>query len=89
MTIRYRNDLENILSDVKKLRLQGLPARKIASELDRLGYKKPSQTEGWQTHHVLQLLEELRRRGELPKRGQFKERFQQLEQEPACHFPKY
>ncbi len=89
MSIRYRNDLENILSDVKKLRLAGLPARKIASELDRMGYKKPSQTVGWQTHHVLQLLEELRRRGELPPRGRFKEQFQQLEQEPACHFPKY
>jgi hypothetical protein len=37
----------------------------------------------------LQLLAELRRRGELPPRGQFKEQFQQLEQEPACHFPKY
>jgi hypothetical protein len=89
MTIRYRDDLDNILSDVKKMRLAGLPARKIASELDRRGYKKPSPTVAWQTHHVLQLLEELRKRGELPKRGQFKERFQQLEQEPACHFPKY
>ncbi len=75
--ILSHNDLEEILLVVKKLRLQGLTARRIASELDRLGYKKPSQVR-WQTFHALQLLAELRRRGELPPRGQFKERFQQF-----------
>ena len=89
MSILNHNDLENILLDVKELKLAGLTAKKIASELDRLGYKKPSPTVGWQTHHVLKLITELRRRGEIPPRGQFKAKYQLVEQNLSCHYPKY
>ena len=87
MSILDHNDLENILLDVKRLKLEGLPARKIASELDRLGYKKPCRTVRWQTHHVLNLIKELRRRGEIPPIGKFKEQFQASAQKISCHFP--
>lgn len=40
MSILAHNEHENILLDVKRLKLQGLTARRIAAELDRLGYKK-------------------------------------------------
>ena len=86
MSILGHNDLENILLDVKELKLAGLTAKKIASELDRRGYKKPSPTVSWQTHHVLKLIAELRRRGEIPPRGQFKAKYQLTEQRPAYHF---
>lgn len=86
MSILDHNDLENILLDVKRLKLEGLPARKIASELDRMGYKRPCRTVRWQTHHVLNLIKELRRRGEIPPRGQFKAKYQLTEQRPAYHF---
>lgn len=89
MSILDHNDLENILLDVKRLKLEGLPARKIASELDRMGYKRPCRTVRWQTHHVLNLIKELRRRGEIPPRGQFKVLFQASEQNISCHYPKY
>jgi len=88
MSILNHNDLENILLDVKELKLAGLTAKKIASELDRLGYKKPSPTVSWQTHHVLKLIAELRRRGELPAIGHFKEQFRPSAQKISCHYPK-
>jgi len=89
MSILDHNDLENILLDVKKLKLQGLTAKKIASELDRKGDRKPSPTVTWQTHHVLNLIKELRRRGELPPIGKFKEQFQASEQKISYSYPKY
>jgi repressor of nif and glnA expression len=89
MSILGHNDLENILLDVKRLKLQGLTARKIASELDRLGYKKPCRTVRWQTHHVLNLIAELRKRGEIPPRGQFKAKYQLAEQKISYLYPKY
>ncbi len=88
MSILAHNEHENILLDVKRLKLQGLTARRIAAELDRLGYKKPCKTVTWQTHHVLNLIAELRKRGEIPPRGQFKEQFQASEQKISCHYPK-
>lgn len=87
MSILAHNEHENILLDVKRLKLQGLTARRIAAELDRLGYKKPCKTVTWQTHHVLNLIKELRRRGELPPIGKFKEQFQASAQKISCHFP--
>jgi hypothetical protein len=89
MSTRRYNDLENILVDVKRLKLAGWTAKKIASELDRLGYKKPSPTVSWQTHHVLKLIAELRKRGEIPPLGQFKAKYQLTEQNLSCHYPKY
>jgi len=89
MSILAHNDLENILLDVKRLKLQGLTAKKIASELDRRGYKKPSPTVTWQTHHVLNLIAELRKRGEIPPRGQFKAKYQLVEQKLSYRYPKY
>ncbi len=89
MSILAHNEHENILLDVKRLKLQGLTARRIAAELDRLGYKKPCKTVTWQTHHVLNLIKELRRRGEIPPIGKFKEQFQASEQKISCHYPKY
>ena len=59
MSVKHHNDLENILSDVKRLRLQGLTARRIAAEIDRMGYKRPAPTVAWQTYHILQLIAEL------------------------------
>jgi hypothetical protein len=89
MSILDHNDLENILLDVKRLKLQGFTAKKIASELDRKGYRKPSPTVTWQTHHVLNLIAELRKRGEIPPRGQFKAKFQASEQNLSYRYPKY
>ena len=89
MSILNHNDLENILLDVKELKLAGLTAQQIAIELDRLGYKNPSPTVSWQTHHVLKLIAELRKRGEIPPRGQFKEQFQASEQKISYRYPKY
>lgn len=54
---------------VKELRLSGMTARKIADELDRMGYKRPAPKDAWQTQHVLRLIKELRRREQLPPRG--------------------
>ena len=88
MSVLDHNNLENILLDVKRLKLQGWTAKNIASELDRMGYKKPSPTVGWQTHHALKLIAELRKRGEIPPRGQFKAKYQLAEQKLSCHYPK-
>ena len=88
MSVKHHNDLENILSDVKRLRLEGLTARKIAAELDRLGYKRPAPTVAWQTYHILQLIAELRKRKEIPARGQFKEQYRPPAQKLYCHCPK-
>jgi hypothetical protein len=88
MSVKHHNDLENILSDVKRLRLEGLTARKIAAELDRLGYKRPAPTVAWQTYHILQLIAELRKRKEIPARGQFKEQYRPPAQKLSCHCPK-
>jgi len=88
MSVKHHNDLENILSDVKRLRLEGLTARKIAAELDRLGYKRPAPTVAWQTYHILQLIAELRKRKEIPARGQFKEQYRPPAQKLSCHFSK-
>lgn len=88
MSVKHHNDLENILSDVKRLRLQGLTARRIAAEIDRLGYKRPAPTVAWQTHHVLNLIQELRRRKELPPIGKFKEQYRPPAQKLSCHCPK-
>jgi hypothetical protein len=89
MSVLAHNDLENILLTVKELRLQGLTARRIAAELDRLGYKRPCRTVAWQTYHALQLIAELRRRGEIPPRGQFKAKYQLVEQKLSYLYPKY
>ena len=88
MSILAHNDLENILSDVKRLRLQGLTARRIAAELDRLGYRRPSPATAWQTYHVLNLITELRKREELPPIGKFKEQYRPPAQRLSCHCPK-
>ena len=88
MSVKHHNDLENILSDVKRLKLAGVPARKIASELDRLGYRKPSPTTTWQTYHVLNLITELRRRGEIPPIGQLRAQSRPPAQKLSCHFSK-
>ena len=88
MSVKHHNDLENILSDVKRLRLQGMTARRIAAELDRLGYRRPSPATAWQTYHALQLIAELRKRGEIPPIGKFKEQYRPPAQKLACHCPK-
>lgn len=87
MSVKHHNDLENILSDVKRLRLGGLTARRIAAEIDRMGYKRPSPTVAWQTHHVLNLIQELRKRGELAPIGQFKAQSRPPAQKLSCRFP--
>lgn len=87
MSILAHNDLENILSDVKRLRLEGLTARRIAAKLDRLGYKRPAPTVAWQTYHVLNLITELRKRGELAPIGQFKAQSRLPAQKLSCRFP--
>ena len=87
MGVLDHNDLENILVTVNEWKLAGLPARKIASELDRMGFRRPSPTVAWQTHHVLNLIQELRKRGELAPIGQLRAQCQEAEQTPAYHFP--
>ncbi len=87
MGVLDHNDLENILLTVKELKLAGLPARKIASELDRMGFRRPSPTVAWQTHHVLNLIQELRKRGELAPIGQFKAQSRPPAQKLSCRFP--
>ena len=69
MPVLSHHDLENILSTVKELRLAGWTVRKIADELDRMGYKKPAPKDAWQVQHVLRLIQELRRRQQLPPHG--------------------
>lgn len=89
MPVLSHHDLENILLTVKELRLAGWTARKIADELDRLGYKRPAPKDAWQTQHTLQLIAELRRRGQLPPRGKMvKAKYRRPAQKPACHFQK-
>lgn len=88
MPVLSHNDLENILLTVKELRLAGMTARKIADELDRLGYKRPAPKDAWQTQHTLQLIKELRRRGQLPPLGKkVKAQCRRPVQKPSCHFP--
>lgn len=88
MSILNHHDLENILLDVRELKLSGLTARKIAAGLDKMGYKTPLSHTGWQTHHVLKLIEELRRREMLPqKEEKVKAQYRRPAQKPACHFP--
>jgi len=83
------HDLENILLTVKELRLSGMTARKIADELDRIGYKRPAPKDAWQTQHALQLIKELRRRGQLPPLGKrVKAQYRRPVQKPSCHFQK-
>jgi len=85
MPILSHHDLENILLTVKELRLDGWTARRIAGELDRLGFKRPA----WQTQHTLQLIAELRRRGQLPPLGEkVKAQCRRPAQKPSCHSPK-
>ena len=89
MPVLSHNDLENILLTVKELRLAGWTARKIAGELDRLGFKRPAPKDAWQTQHTLQLIAELRRRGQLPPLGnKVKAQCRRPAQKPACHSPK-
>jgi hypothetical protein len=88
MPVLSHHDLENILLTVKELRLAGWTARRIASELDRLGYKRPAPTVAWQTQHSLQLIQELRRREQLPPLGErVKAQYRRPAQKPSCHFP--
>jgi hypothetical protein len=89
MSVKHHNDLENILSDVKRLRLQGLTARRIAAEIDRMGYKRPAPTVAWQTYHILQLIAELRKRKEIPPIGQLRAQSRPPAQKLSCHCPKY
>jgi len=89
MSALNHNDLENILLTVRELRLSGWTARRIASELDRLGYKRPATTVAWQTQHALQLIAELRRRNELPPlREKVKAQCRRPAQKPFSHYPK-
>jgi len=88
MSVKHHNDLENILSDVKRLRLEGLTARRIAAEIDRMGYKRPAPTVAWQTYHILQLIVELRQRGELAPIGQLRAQSRPPAQKLSCHFSK-
>lgn len=89
MPVLSHNDLENILLTVKELRLSGMTARKIADELDRLGFKRPAPKDAWQTQHVLRLIQELRRRQQLPPHGKMvKVKYRAPAKKPASHFPK-
>jgi len=89
MPVLCHNDLENILLTVKELRLAGWTARKIADELDRLGYKRPAPKDAWQTQHAIRLIQELRKRGQLPPLGKkVKAQSRRPVQKPSCHFPK-
>jgi peptidoglycan hydrolase-like protein with peptidoglycan-binding domain len=89
MPVLCHNDLENILLTVKELRLAGMTARKIADELDRLGYKRPAPKDAWQTQHAIRLIQELRRRGQLPPLGKkVKAQYRAPAKKPASHSPK-
>lgn len=88
MPVLSHNDLENILLTVKELRLSGMTARKIADELDRMGYKKPAPKDAWQTQHVLRLIKELRRRQQLPPHREIvKVKYRPPAKKPSSHFP--
>jgi len=83
------NDLENILLTVKELRLAGWTVRKIADELDRMGYAKPAPKDAWQVQHVLRLIKELRRRQQLPPHREIvRVQYRPPAKSAASHFPK-
>jgi hypothetical protein len=87
MPVLCHNDLENILLTVKELRLSGWTARKIADELDRKGFKRPAPKDAWQTQHAIRLIQELRRRGQLPPLGKkIKAQCRRPAQKPSCRF---
>ena len=88
MPVLSHHDLENILLTVKELKLSGWTARRIAAELERLGYRKPAPKDAWQTQHALRLIAELRRRNELPPLGEsVKAKYRRPVQKPSSHFP--
>ena len=73
MSVLSHNKLEEILLVVRDLKRNGASVMTISHELTRRGYRpesdKKTNRPNWQGSHIINFLQELRDRGELPPSG--------------------
>lgn len=65
---------KEILTIVRDLKLEGKTVPAICHALSRAGYRAPGKARtspSWQACHIIDCLQELRKRGELPEAGLF------------------